>query len=101
MTFDLFDADGAISDELAIDQALGRLDEMDPRMARVVECRFFGGLTEEETAGALDISESTVRREWIKARALLREMLGEAKIEQLIPAEDLTDAANKVCAKVA
>jgi RNA polymerase sigma factor (TIGR02999 family) len=70
--------DSQAEDLLAIDQALSRMGDLSPRMVRVVECRFFGGLTEEETAGALDVSESTVRREWIKARALLREMLGEA-----------------------
>ena len=70
--------DSQAEDLLAIDQALSRMQELSPRMVRVVECRFFGGLTEEETAGALDVSESTVRREWVKARALLREMLGEA-----------------------
>lgn len=70
--------DSQAEDLIAIDQALSRMHELSPRLVRVVECRFFGGLTEEETAGALDISESTVRREWIKARALLREMLGEA-----------------------
>lgn len=70
--------DSQAEDLVAIDQALSRMQELSPRMVRVVECRFFGGLTEGETAVALDVSESTVRREWIKARALLREMLGEA-----------------------
>ena len=70
--------DDQAEDLIAIDQALDRMQELSPRMVRVVECRFFGGLTEVETARALDISESTVRREWTKARALLREMLGEA-----------------------
>lgn len=70
--------DDQAEDLLAIDQALSRIEDLSPRMVRVVECRFFGGLTEVETAGALDISESTVRREWTKARALLREMLGDA-----------------------
>jgi RNA polymerase sigma factor (TIGR02999 family) len=70
--------DSQAEDLIAIDQALTRMEELSERMVRVVECRFFGGLTEEETAGALGISERTVRREWTKARALLREMLGNA-----------------------
>ena len=43
----------------------------DPRKARVVECRFFGGLTEQETAAALGVTDRTVRRDWVKARAWL------------------------------
>ncbi|HET9264720.1 MAG TPA: sigma-70 family RNA polymerase sigma factor [Vicinamibacterales bacterium] len=57
---------------LAIDQALKRLEEIDPRMVRVVECRYFAGLNEQETADALDSSVRTVQREWFKARAWLR-----------------------------
>jgi RNA polymerase sigma factor (TIGR02999 family) len=70
--------DDQAEDLIAIDQALTRMQELSPRMVRVVECRFFGGLTEGDTAGILGVSESTVRREWVKARALLRELLGEA-----------------------
>jgi RNA polymerase sigma factor (TIGR02999 family) len=60
---------------LAIDQALKRLEEIDARMVRVVECRYFAGLNEQETADALDTSVRTVQREWFKARAWLREQL--------------------------
>jgi RNA polymerase sigma factor (TIGR02999 family) len=56
---------------LALDQALGRLSRLDERLTRLVELRFFAGLTVEETAGVLDISERTVKRDWQKARALL------------------------------
>lgn len=56
---------------LAIDEALTRLAERDSRMARVVECRFFGSMTEEETAAVLGVTERTVRRDWTKARAWL------------------------------
>lgn len=56
---------------LAVDQALERLAELKPEQARVVECRFFGGLTEEETAEALDISLRTVQRDWKAAREWL------------------------------
>jgi RNA polymerase sigma factor (TIGR02999 family) len=61
---------------LAIDQALDRLAARGPRLARVVECRFFAGLGEEETAEALGVSLRTVQREWTRARAWLREDLG-------------------------
>ena len=56
---------------LELDAALRRLNELDPRLARVVECRFFGGMTEEETGEALGLSARTVRRDWVKARGLL------------------------------
>lgn len=56
---------------LALDEALARLELADPRAARIVECRFFGGLSAEETAQALDISTATVTRGWRAARAWL------------------------------
>ena len=56
---------------VALDEALERLGRLDERQARVVECRFFGGLTEEETAAALGISQRTVAREWVTARGWL------------------------------
>lgn len=56
---------------LALDEALTRLMRMNERLGRVVECRFFGGLTEEETAAALGITDRTVRRDWTKARLWL------------------------------
>ena len=61
---------------LAIDQALDRLGELNPRLTRVVECRFFGGMTARETAASLAIDERTVRRDWVKARAWLHRELG-------------------------
>ncbi len=67
---------GAQAEELlALDQALEQLNQLDPRLGRVVECRFFGGLTEQETALALDVTDRTVRRDWVKARTLLHRML--------------------------
>lgn len=60
---------------LSIHQALERLAEIDERQVRVVECRFFGGLTLEETAEALDISTATVSRDWNMARAWLNREL--------------------------
>jgi RNA polymerase sigma factor (TIGR02999 family) len=56
---------------LAIDDAMERLARVDARLARVVECRFFAGLTEEETAEVLAISVRTVHRDWLKARGWL------------------------------
>lgn len=60
---------------LQIDEAMNRLAALEPRLARVVECRFFGGLTEEEIAEALDITVRTVQRDWAKARMILRSEL--------------------------
>ena len=63
---------------LALDDALTQLAGVSPRLARVVECRYFGGLTEVETAEALGVTERTVRRDWVKARGWLRSALAEA-----------------------
>jgi RNA polymerase sigma factor (TIGR02999 family) len=62
---------------VALDEALARLAVMNERLARVVECRFFGGLTEGETAASLGISQRTVAREWALARAWLNRELQE------------------------
>lgn len=62
---------------VALDEALARLAALDERLVRVVECRFFGGLTEEETARALDVTARTVRRDWVKAKAWLQRALEE------------------------
>jgi RNA polymerase sigma factor (TIGR02999 family) len=59
------------ADIVALDEALDELAERDPRKARIVELRFFGGLTVEETAQFLDISPATALREWNKAKAWL------------------------------
>ena len=56
---------------IAVDEALNRLKEIDPRQAQVVECRFFGGMTEEETAEALGIGLRTAKRDWAKAKVWL------------------------------
>jgi RNA polymerase sigma factor (TIGR02999 family) len=60
---------------LQLHDALERLEALDPRLARVVDCRFFGGLTEQETAAALEVTTRTVKRDGVKARILLRRML--------------------------
>jgi RNA polymerase sigma factor (TIGR02999 family) len=56
---------------LELDAALKNLEEKSPRLTRVVECRFFGGMTVEDTSLALGISQATVKRDWTMARALL------------------------------
>lgn len=60
---------------VAIDRALDRLARLDERLSRVVECRFFAGLSEEETARVLDVTPRTVRRYWVKAKGLLAAQL--------------------------
>ena len=61
---------------IALDEAMGRLAGEEPRLAEVVECRFFGGYGEEDTAQALGLSLRTVQRDWLKARAWLYRELG-------------------------
>jgi len=59
-----------------VHEALADMERVDERMARVVEMRYFGGLTEQEIAQALGVTDRTVRRDWERARLLLAEMLG-------------------------
>jgi RNA polymerase sigma-70 factor (ECF subfamily) len=64
-------------DALDLDRALTKLEALDPAQARIVELRFFGGLTIEETAAALSLSPSSVKREWAVAKGwLFRELTG-------------------------
>ena len=56
---------------IALDEALERLAALSPRLSQVVECRYFAGLTEEETAEALGVTKRTVQRDWAKARGWL------------------------------
>jgi RNA polymerase sigma-70 factor (ECF subfamily) len=75
----LVGADAPSFDLLALDEALERLAAIDPEQARLVELRFFGGLTVEETAEAMSISPATVKRHWTMARAwLARELEGNS-----------------------
>jgi RNA polymerase sigma factor (TIGR02999 family) len=64
------------TDVLAVDDALGRLAVLDPQQARVVELRYFGGLSIRETAEVLGVSEATVKRDWATARAWLHREIG-------------------------
>jgi RNA polymerase sigma factor (TIGR02999 family) len=67
-------------DLVELDEALRRLAELDPRKSRIVELRYFGGLSVEETADALGVSAITVKREWPRIKAwLLRELGGEER----------------------
>jgi RNA polymerase sigma factor (TIGR02999 family) len=65
---------------LALDEALEGLHRVDERLAHVVECRFFAGLTEAETAAALGVSQRTVARDWRMARAWLHEALRDEAV---------------------
>lgn len=80
---DLDEAAGVSADEgaevVALDEALAALSEFDERRSRVVELRYFGGLSIEETAAALSLSPRTVMREWTLAKAWLRRELSKAK----------------------
>lgn len=73
----------AFADELVdLDRALGRLTTSHPRAVQVVECRFFAGLSVEETAGALDLAPRTVKRDWAFAQTWLRrELDGDAELD--------------------
>jgi len=74
-------APGKASDVIALDEALTRLAEFDPQQARLVELRFFGGLSVEEAAGVLGVSRTTVKRNWNLSKAWLARELrrGEPK----------------------
>jgi len=66
-------------DVIVLDQALSRLEALDPQQGRIVELRFFGGLTIQETSEVMRISPGTVKRDWAVARAwLYRELTGES-----------------------
>jgi len=60
---------------LQLNDAIERLALVEPRLARVVDCRFFGGMTDDEIADALEVTRRTVQRDWVKARMLLRRAL--------------------------
>jgi RNA polymerase sigma factor (TIGR02999 family) len=72
---------GKMEQYLTIDASLRKLADIDPRQAQIVELRFFGGLSVEETANALAISEKTVKRDWSVARAWLQGELEPAGVE--------------------
>lgn len=75
LTDDMLVAEERADTLLAIDDALHELSRIDDRLSKVVECRFFGGLTEEETAEVLGVTARTVRRDWTKAKGWLHQTL--------------------------
>ena len=78
LTGDVAERLGMATDEdhiLRVHEALAELEKMDERMARVVEMRYFGGLTDAEVAAALQVTDRTVRRDWQQARLFLAEAL--------------------------
>lgn len=64
-------------DVVALDEALKELERLDPRQSRIVELRFFGGLSIEETAEVVNISPATVKREWVTAKLWLRRQMAK------------------------
>jgi RNA polymerase sigma factor (TIGR02999 family) len=76
-------ADAEIFELLAVNRALDQLEAKDARLARLVECRFFGGMPDAEIAEALGVSTRTVERDWRRARAYLHTLLSTSS-----PAED-------------
>jgi RNA polymerase sigma factor (TIGR02999 family) len=76
------------SDIIAVNDALDELVKLDPRQARIVELRYFGGLTIEETAEVIGVSTPTVKRDWLVARAFLQRSLSERKAEKANEPED-------------
>lgn len=68
-------SDAMLEELLAVDELLTRLEAEDPRRARIVECRVFGGMSLEEVAGALDLPPAVVKREWRIAAARLYQQL--------------------------
>jgi len=68
-------------DLVALDEALSTLAEIDPRQARIVELRFFAGLSVEETARVMDVSLRTVRRDWTMARLWLRAEIDKGRAD--------------------
>jgi RNA polymerase sigma factor (TIGR02999 family) len=68
-------------DVVAIDKALSKLAQLDARQSRIVELRFFGGLTEDEVAGVLGVSAVTVARDWRVARAMLHHELRSGRMD--------------------
>ena len=70
-------------DVIAVRQGLEFIAEHDPRLVRVVDCRYFVGLTLEETALVLNMNEKTVRRDWVKARAMLRSHLASGRTTRM------------------
>ncbi len=76
-----------VSDErmVDLDEALQQLSALNPRLTQVIECRFFGGYSDLETARILGVTDRTVRRDWIKAKAWLFQALGDSPADDSDP----------------
>lgn len=74
---EIMEAERQAEDLINLDEALNNLEELNPRLVKVVECRYFGDMTIEDTAEALEISVSTVKRDWTKAKGWLYKELKE------------------------
>ena len=72
---------------LKLDEALNQLAKIDPRQSRIVELRYFGGLTIEETAEVISVSPATVKREWMMARAWLHQEITESGFDQALASD--------------
>ena len=75
------------SNLLKLDEALNELAKIDPRQSRIVELRYFGGLTIEETAEVISVSPATVKREWMMARAWLHQEISESELDQTLASD--------------
>lgn len=75
--------DTALVEMIALDAALTRLSKLDPRLAQLVEMRYFGGLDEDEIAHLLGVTDRTLRRDWRRARAFLLTQLGDRSADLL------------------
>jgi hypothetical protein len=87
-------ASGPSIDVLALDESLGELERLDPRAAKVVELRYFGGYTDQEVVAALGVSLSTVRRDWQFALKVKSEFRMEFFIQPLLTNQRTETAAN-------
>ena len=75
----------SLDEVVLVNDALERLQRLDPRLGQLVECRFFAGLTEDETAEALGVSVSTAQRDWRRAKAWLRRYLQSSESDTAAP----------------
>jgi RNA polymerase sigma factor (TIGR02999 family) len=78
-------------DVIALDEALNKLAEFDPSQVRVIELRYFGGLSVKETAAVMEVSEATIKRDWALARAWLYRSLSGATSATLPPPEPMQE----------
>ena len=83
LDWDLVGSPDRSAELLALDEALDQLGQKEPELAKIVECRCFGGLTIEQTAEALDVSPATIKRKWALARAWLYRRLSPEVVPEI------------------